>query len=106
MRYGEDGDRFYLILRGKVSIWVPVPHEHMKEPLAKFKKVVQKEVDALEFYHKNKFEKAFDKLVGLDFRRVAQSPLLKIFVRRYGFKRDPVGRANQLRCRIEEDKSH
>ena len=37
MRYGEEGERFYLILKGKVSIWVPVPHANMKEPLEKFK---------------------------------------------------------------------
>ena len=53
MRYGEEGERFYLILRGKVSIWVPVPHDIMKQPLAKFKERVKKEVEAIEFARKN-----------------------------------------------------
>ena len=53
MRYGEEGERFYLILKGKVSIWVPVPHENMKEPLEKFKWKVKKEVQETEFARKN-----------------------------------------------------
>ena len=40
MRYGEEGDKFFLILQGRVSIWVPVRHDQMKEPLRKFKKQV------------------------------------------------------------------
>ena len=44
MRYGDEGDLFYLILKGKVSVWVPVPHRQMKQPLEKFKEIVQKEV--------------------------------------------------------------
>ena len=26
MRYGEEGDKFYLILKGKVSVWIPMKH--------------------------------------------------------------------------------
>ena len=36
IRYGEEGDRFYIILTGCVSVWVPMQHADMKAPLAKF----------------------------------------------------------------------
>ena len=38
---------FYIILKGKVSVWLPVPHAAMKKPLAKFKARVLHEVAAL-----------------------------------------------------------
>ena len=47
MRYGEEGDRFYLLLKGTASIWVPVPHAQMRKPLAKFKSQVEHEVKHL-----------------------------------------------------------
>ena len=47
MRYGEQGDKFYLILKGRVSVWVPVPHREMKRPLQKFKELVQQKFDEL-----------------------------------------------------------
>ena len=58
MRYGEEGDQFYLLLQGKVSIWVPVTFKDMKEPIAKLKDMVTqeyrqlKELDELVKKHK------------------------------------------------------
>ena len=37
IRYGELGDSFYIILKGKCSVWAPVPVEEMRRPLALFK---------------------------------------------------------------------
>jgi len=33
INYGEQGDMFYIILKGKVSVWVPCPNENMHKPL-------------------------------------------------------------------------
>ena len=33
IKYGEEGDMFYIILKGKVSVWTPVPIEEMRHPL-------------------------------------------------------------------------
>ena len=58
MRYGEEGDQFYLLLQGKVSIWVPVTFKDMKEPISKLKDMVNqeyrqlKELDELVKKHK------------------------------------------------------
>ena len=35
---------FYIILQGRVSVWLPVPHTQMIGPLVKFKKMVQERV--------------------------------------------------------------
>ena len=37
IRYGELGDSFYIILKGKCSVWAPVPVEEMRRPLALIK---------------------------------------------------------------------
>ena len=44
MRYGEEGDLFYLLLDGKVSVWVPVPFKQMAGPVKKLKELVNKEL--------------------------------------------------------------
>ena len=44
MRYGEQGDQFYLLLDGKVSVWVPVPFKQMAGPVKKLKELVNKEL--------------------------------------------------------------
>ena len=38
---------FYIILRGRVSVWLPMPHTAMKKPLMKFKQRVQQEIALL-----------------------------------------------------------
>ena len=38
---------FYIILKGSVSVWLPVPHTAMKKPLMKFKQRVQEEIALL-----------------------------------------------------------
>ena len=38
---------FYIILKGKVSVWLPMPHTAMKKPLMKFKQRVQQELAQL-----------------------------------------------------------
>ena len=40
IRYGAEGDDFYIILQGYVSVWVPVSMMDIVKPLAKFKKVI------------------------------------------------------------------
>ena len=40
-KYGEEGEDFYIIIEGEVSVWVPVPPEQMIKPLEKFKEKVK-----------------------------------------------------------------
>ena len=40
IRYGEQGDMFYIILKGKVAVWVPVPTESMARPLLRFNRLL------------------------------------------------------------------
>ena len=37
IRHGTDGDAFYIILEGEVSIWEPVAPRDIVKPLLKFK---------------------------------------------------------------------
>ena len=37
IRYGEEGDSFYIILKGDVSVWVPVPLKEITSPLQRFR---------------------------------------------------------------------
>lgn len=36
LRYGEVGDKFYIILKGKVSVWIPMKVENMRRPMKNF----------------------------------------------------------------------
>lgn len=33
INYGDFGDKFYIILKGTVSVWLPVPPSEMKRPI-------------------------------------------------------------------------
>ena len=52
MRYGDEGDLFYLILQGSVSVWVPVAPELMKEPLKKFQEMLKSEKESKNVYRR------------------------------------------------------
>ena len=41
IKYGVEGDDFYIIVEGEVSVWVPVPPEQIVKPLEKFKERVK-----------------------------------------------------------------
>ena len=36
IHYGDRGDKFYIILKGSVSVWLPVPIDEMKRPIQNF----------------------------------------------------------------------
>ena len=40
VKCGEEGDRFFIILRGEVSVWLPVQMKDMLAPLRKLKAAV------------------------------------------------------------------
>ena len=40
IRFGEEGDKFYLVLRGRVEVWLPTERKPMQEKLRKVKKQV------------------------------------------------------------------
>ena len=33
IREGDDGDRFYIVLKGRCSVWVPLKIEEMVKPI-------------------------------------------------------------------------
>ena len=33
INYGDFGDKFYIILKGTVSVWIPVSYDEMKRPI-------------------------------------------------------------------------
>ena len=37
IRYGAEGDDFYIIMKGEVSVWIPQAPRDMVKPLQKFK---------------------------------------------------------------------
>ena len=53
IRYGEAGDLFYIILRGRVSVWVPMSFQQMQRPIKKFRTHIRG----------NKFERSKDFLI-------------------------------------------
>ena len=45
IKYGKEGDRFYILVNGMVSIWVPVEPNEMARHLLKIKQQVIKFVE-------------------------------------------------------------
>ena len=45
IRYGEIGDLFYIILKGRVSVWVPMMPDKMRRPIQKFKEMLRNKTD-------------------------------------------------------------
>ena len=41
INYGEQGDLFYIILKGKVSVWQPVPPDQMRRPMKRFQEIIK-----------------------------------------------------------------
>lgn len=39
-RFGDVGDKFYIILRGKCSVWLPIPNDKMRDPVFAMQKTV------------------------------------------------------------------
>ena len=48
IKYGEEGDMFYIILKGKVSVWLPVPLHEMRKPMRNFSKLIKEKSAAAE----------------------------------------------------------
>ena len=46
IKYGAEGDDFYIILSGEVSVWVPVSMKDMVQPLKQFKKAINVAITA------------------------------------------------------------
>lgn len=46
---GEEGDIFYMILKGECSVWVPVSIDQMKLTYKKIKEAVEKTYETLEY---------------------------------------------------------
>ena len=44
--HGSEGKAFYIVIEGKVSVWVPVPARKMLKPLKKFKERVKSAIEA------------------------------------------------------------
>ena len=46
IKYGAEGDDFYVILSGEVSVWVPVSMKDVVQPLKQFKKAINVAITA------------------------------------------------------------
>lgn len=41
INYGEEGDLFYIILKGKVSVWLPASFDQMRQPIKRFRECLK-----------------------------------------------------------------
>jgi len=40
-KFGDEGDQFYIILKGKCSVWIPMPYDQMKKPVHELKVAIR-----------------------------------------------------------------
>ena len=45
IKEGEESDRFFIILKGKCSVWIPVRIEDMLKPIIQFRNAVAEAVE-------------------------------------------------------------
>ena len=50
IRYAEEGEKFYIILKGKVSVWIPQPIDQMRQPIDSLLRKVRNGEDSFEFH--------------------------------------------------------
>ena len=57
LKYGQEGDLFYIILKGRCSVWIPVSIEDVRRPMQQFQDQVRisKDFDPNDF----KMEKTY-----------------------------------------------
>ena len=57
IHYGDIGNKFYIILKGTVSVWLPVPLSEMKRPIRAFLSQIRKnkETAGLDFQFLKQF---------------------------------------------------
>ena len=66
VKYGDIGDQFFIILRGKVSVWLPVSMKEMHQPLKKLKAAVIKTVMQSRHFNSKLYRASFDFNFHLD----------------------------------------
>ena len=54
IKYGEEGDKFYIILQGQVSVWVPVQNAKMSKIIKKIYSKIKQGNEILQRTHNSK----------------------------------------------------
>ena len=53
VKYGDKGERFYIVMRGKVSVWLPANLKDLVKPIQKLKQIVLRYVYSKKDISKN-----------------------------------------------------